>query len=118
MTYAAEPYAQFVDDLLTALTGGEVREQFRFLPELAPFRLAAAAPILPATVRVHGLVDGQYTRFRAGTDYRKPGADKTLQWLDAAGAARWKGACSGRKRNCSRTSPPVRAVSRSSTNWA
>ncbi len=87
MTYAAEPYAQFVDDLLTSLTGGEVREQFRFLPELAPFRLAAAAPILPATVRVHGLADGQYTRFRAGTDYRKPGADKTLQWLDPAAGA-------------------------------
>ena len=88
MTYAAEPYAQFVDDLLTALTGGEVREQFRFRPEEAPFRLAAPAPILPATVRVHGLVDGQYTRFRAGTDFLKPGADKTLAWLDPQSGAR------------------------------
>lgn len=81
MTYAAEPYAQFVDDLLTALTGGEVREQFRYLPEDAPFRLAAPSAILPATVRVHGLVDGQYTRFRAGTDFQQPGADKALAWL-------------------------------------
>ena len=81
MTYAAEPYAQFVDDLLTSLTGGQVREQFRFLPEDAPFRLAASAPVLPATVRVHGLVNRQYTRFRAGTDYDKLVADKTLKWL-------------------------------------
>ena len=87
MTYAAEPYAQFVDDLLTALTGGQVREQFRFLPEEAPFRLAASAPVLPATVRVHGLADGQYTKFRAGTDYAKLGADKTLQWLAAQSGA-------------------------------
>lgn len=88
MTYAAEPYAQFVDDLLTALTGGAVREQFRFLPEEAPFRLAAPAPILPATVRVHGLFDGQYTRFVADTDYLKPGADKALVWLPTQGGAR------------------------------
>ena len=88
MTYAAEPYAQFVDDLLTALTGGQVREQFRFLPEEAPFRLAASAAVLAATVRVHGLADGKYTRFRAGTDYAKTGADRTLQWLAAdSGAA-------------------------------
>lgn len=87
MTYAAEPYAQFVDDLLTSLTGGQVREQFRFLPEEAPFRLAAPDPVLPATVRVHGLVAGQYTRFRAGTDYAKLGPDKTLQWLAAASGA-------------------------------
>jgi hypothetical protein len=83
VTYAAEPYAQFVDDLLTSLTGGEVREQFRFLPEQAPFRLASPAAVLPDTVRVHGLVDSQYTRFRAGTDYQKLGADKTLVWLAA-----------------------------------
>ena len=49
MTYAAEPYAQFVDDLLSALTGGEVREQFRFLPELEPFKLAASGAVLPAS---------------------------------------------------------------------
>ena len=33
MSYAAEPYAQFVDDLLTSLTGGIVRQQFQFLDE-------------------------------------------------------------------------------------
>ena len=87
MTYAAEPYAQFVDDLLTSLTGGQVREQFRFLPEEAPFRLAAPDPVLPTTVRVFGLVDSQYTRFRAGTDYAKLGADKTIDWLAAASGA-------------------------------
>ena len=38
-------------------------------------------------MRVHGLVAGQYTRFRAGTDYAKLGADKTLTWLGATSGA-------------------------------
>ncbi|HWS13620.1 MAG TPA: hypothetical protein VN279_12515, partial [Rhodocyclaceae bacterium] len=69
MTYAAEPYAQFVDDLLSALTGGEIREQFRFLPEQQPFKLAAPGPVIPGTVRVFGQVDARYNRFRVQTDY-------------------------------------------------
>ena len=39
MSFAAEPYAAFVDDLVTSLTGGVTREDFVFLPERAPFRL-------------------------------------------------------------------------------
>ena len=31
MTFVAEPFGLFVDDLLTGLTGGVVREGFRFL---------------------------------------------------------------------------------------
>ena len=69
MTYAAEPYAQFVDDLLSALTGGTIREQFRFLPENDPFRLGAVGPILPGSVRVFGQVDASYFRFRPQTDF-------------------------------------------------
>ena len=79
MTYAAEPYAQFADDLLSALTGGTIREQFRFLPEHQPFKLAAAAAVLPGSVRVHGQVDARYFRFRAPTDFSF-GSDNTLVW--------------------------------------
>jgi hypothetical protein len=84
MTYAAEPYAQFVDDLLTALTGGITREQFRFLPEDEPFRLAAPGPVVPNSLRVYGLADGAYTRFRQKTDYDFLASGNTLAWKATA----------------------------------
>lgn len=79
MSYAAEPYAQFVDDLLLALTGGVIRQQFRFLPELEPFRLTDPDPIVPGTVQVFGIADGTYRRFLVNTDYVL-GSDSTIQW--------------------------------------
>ena len=45
MTFVAEPFGLFVNDLLMGLTGGVVREGFRFLPEEAPFRLDPPAPL-------------------------------------------------------------------------
>ncbi|MEJ8849527.1 baseplate J/gp47 family protein [Variovorax rhizosphaerae] len=83
MTYAAEPYAQFVDDLLSSLTGGTVREQFRFLPENAPYKLAATGGVLPRSVRVFGLSDAAYFRFRNPTDYTV-GADQSIVWKAAS----------------------------------
>jgi phage-related baseplate assembly protein len=83
VTYAAEPYAQFVDDLLTALTGGAIREQFRFLPEEVPYRLAAPGPVIGATLRVNGLVDGVYHRFVPRTDFTLASGN-VLQWTTAA----------------------------------
>ncbi len=80
MSYAAEPYAQFVDDLLTSLTGGIVRQQFRFLPEEAPFRLIGPGALVPTTVRVFGQADGAFRRFTPGTDYR-PDTDLGVVWL-------------------------------------
>ena len=75
MSYVAEPYAQFVDDLLTGLTGGHVRESFRMLEEEAPFRLSADTGIKPGTVRVYGQkedIDGSYSfhRFTPNVDYQ------------------------------------------------
>jgi phage-related baseplate assembly protein len=79
MSFVAEPFGLFVDDLLTGLTGGVVREGFRFLPEDAPFRLDPPAPLLRNTVRVHGISAGAHTVFRTGTDYAI-GADDTVVW--------------------------------------
>ena len=86
MTYAAEPYAQFVDDLLTALTGGAIRDEFRFLPEQEPFELTVSAAVLPKSVRVFGLADGEYTRFRLGTDFKvaQDGPKAAIAWQPAA----------------------------------
>jgi hypothetical protein len=69
MSFAAEPYGVFVDDLVSSLTGGVTRESFRFLAEQRPFRLGAGPAILPATVRVHGLVDGEFHRFVPQQDF-------------------------------------------------
>jgi len=80
MSYASEPYAQFVDDLLTSLTGGVVRQEFRFLQEEAPFRLTSPGTIIPSTVRVFGQADGSFRRFVPTTDYRV-GPDPGVVWL-------------------------------------
>lgn len=75
MSYVAEPYAQFVDDLITGLTGGHVRESFRMLEEEKPFRLGSGEGILPNTIRVYGHLesgsgDFEFHRFTQDTDYR------------------------------------------------
>lgn len=86
MSYAAEPYAQFVDDLLTALTGGVAREQFLFVAEQAPFRLAPPGPVVRSSVRVSGQAAGTFTRFRAGRDFVFT-ADSVIQWKAGADGA-------------------------------
>jgi hypothetical protein len=73
VTYAAEPYAQFVDDLLTALTGGVSREQFVFLPEDGPYRLSPPGPLIPSTLRVFGQAGGAFARFQADRDFTLDG---------------------------------------------
>ncbi|MFP2931894.1 baseplate J/gp47 family protein [Pyxidicoccus sp. 3LG] len=80
MSYAAEPYAQFVEDLLLSLTGGVARERFVFLPENAPYRLSPPGPVIPGTLSVFGQVDGTYYRFVLDTDFELS-ADGTLEWL-------------------------------------
>lgn len=79
MSFAAEPYAQFVDTLLTSLTGGVTREEFRFLPEERPFRLTPPGPVVPSTVRVYGQSGGQFRLFQVRTDY-VVGAEFTIDW--------------------------------------
>ena len=87
MTYAAEPYVQFVDDLLTALTGGVIRDEFHFLTAGEPYRLHAPAPAVPSTLRVFGLAGGAYQRFQSGKDYRLD-PDFSIRWLTSPDAAR------------------------------
>ena len=85
MSYASEPYVQFVDDLLTALTGGAIRDEFQFLPQNEPYVLRSPAPLVPSTLRVWGQADGAYRRFQGGKDY-KLGPDSTIVWLSTADA--------------------------------
>jgi hypothetical protein len=80
MSYAAEPYAQFVEDLLLSLTGGVTRERFVFLPENVPFRLSPPGPVVPSSLVVFGQVEGTYRRFVADTDFQMT-SEAELEWL-------------------------------------
>jgi uncharacterized phage protein gp47/JayE len=82
MTYVAEPYVQFVDDLLNALTGGESRQRFVFAPP-AKYPIAAADPVIAGTLRVFGQAQGGFRVFAAGRDYAFEG-DEILWSTDAA----------------------------------
>lgn len=82
MSFAAEPYGVFVDDLVSSLTGGVTRERFTFLDANKPFQLAYAASAVPTTVRVQGLVNGGYFRFTSGTDFDITAG--TIVWRESA----------------------------------
>ena len=82
MSFAAEPYGVFVDDLVSSLTGGVTRERFVFLDEQKPFQLAYAAAAVASTVRVSGIVNGNYFRFTAGTDFAVVAG--TIVWRESA----------------------------------
>ncbi len=69
MTFRAEPFGVFVDDLVSSLTGGVTREMFRFLPENEPFRLGHGADAIAETTRVHGLLRDEHHRFVNGVDF-------------------------------------------------
>ncbi|HEU4730120.1 MAG TPA: baseplate J/gp47 family protein, partial [Kofleriaceae bacterium] len=80
MSFAAEPYSQFVDNLLRGLTGGVVRTRFRFLDEDRPFLLAPPGAILPSTLVVFGQAGGAFHRFARGRDFQLS-ADNAIDWL-------------------------------------
>ena len=79
MSYVAEPYAQFVDDLLRSLTGGVSRERFTFLPEEEPFRLAPPGPVIPGSIAVFGQAAGVCAVFRRDRDWSL-GSDGSIVW--------------------------------------
>src|SRR5688572_21215000 len=86
MSYAAEPYGVFVDDLLSSLTGGITREEFRYPALQGAPQLSFGADHVPSTVRIHGLSNGKFFRFESERDY-VVGADGELTWLAAAADA-------------------------------
>ena len=92
MSFAAEPYGVFVDDLVSSLTGGVTREEFRYPYLGSPWQLAFRDDHLLKTVRIHGIVDGDYTRFERDRDF-KVDSEGYISWIadegeDAKGDAR------------------------------
>jgi uncharacterized phage protein gp47/JayE len=79
MTFVAQPFEQFVDEILTALTGGFVREEHRFEGAGEPYPLGTASAV-PASVRIVGQGARAFRAFERGIDF---------EYLPAAGAIRW-----------------------------
>ncbi len=84
MSFAAEPYGTFVEDLLANLTGGVSRVRFTYLDDELPFRLADHERVRPASVRVHGISEGAFSEFVGGRDFQLA-ADGTISWAGSNG---------------------------------
>ena len=81
MTFTAQPYEQFVDDLLTALTGGTIREEHLYVGLEEPYSLAFPDP-LAASIKVFGQRNEAFMLFEAGIDYRFDAEESALVWQE------------------------------------
>ena len=81
MSFIAQPYEQFVDDLLTALTGGVIREEHRFVVGEATYRLASPG-IVPASLKVFGQRNEAFTMFEQGISYTYDAAEEAIVWKE------------------------------------
>ena len=79
MSFVAQPYEQFVDDLLTALTGGVVREEHRFTGVEEPYRLATPG-IIPASLKVFGQQNEAFTFFEPRIAYQFDANEESIIW--------------------------------------
>ena len=93
MSFAAEPYGVFVDDLVSALTGGVVREGSSSCPSSAPFRLGAGADVVAAPSARTGSPAARSPASRDGTDFAvdRDGDDRLARRRagDAGARATW-----------------------------
>jgi uncharacterized phage protein gp47/JayE len=79
MSFVPEPYEQFVDDLLTALTGGSVREEHQFTGPDAPYSLST--PGADAfTLKVTGTRNDQYAVFEQGIEFTFDSSAQAIRW--------------------------------------
>jgi phage-related baseplate assembly protein len=83
VSYAAEPYVQFVDDLLTSLTGGIARERFVFTPDNGAYQITPPGPMVKSSLRLFGLADGSFMRFRSDRDFTLQ-PDNSIDWKKRA----------------------------------
>ncbi len=80
MTFVAQPYERFVDDLLIALTGGTIREEHEFAGIDRAYALGAPGAIAES-LRVFGERGGEFAIFEQGIDYRYDAAEAGIAWL-------------------------------------
>lgn len=80
MTFVAQPYNQFADDLLTALTGGITREEHRFSSADKSFSLERL-DALPFSLKLYGQRNNQFVQFDAGIDYTYVAEQSMIAWM-------------------------------------
>lgn len=83
MSFVPEPYEQFVDDLLTSLTGGTVREEHQFTGADSPYSLSTPGAIA-FTLKVTGTRNDQYTVFEQGIEFTYDDSVQTIRWKPSA----------------------------------
>lgn len=81
MTFVAQPYEQFADDLLTALTGGVIREEHRYV-DSEPLYSLATPGAMPASIRLFGQRDEAFSLFEGGRDYTFDAEESAITWLE------------------------------------
>lgn len=79
MTFVAQPYERFVDDLLIALTGGTIREEHEFVGVDRPY--ATGSPgVIADSVRVFGQRDNDFVLFEPGIDFHYDATEQAILW--------------------------------------
>ncbi len=79
MSFAAQSYELFADDLLTALTGGMSREEHQFVGVEEPYSLGTPGAI-PSTVKVTGQRNETVIVFEGGVDYDYDAVAEDIRW--------------------------------------
>ncbi len=79
MSFVPEPYEQFADDLLTALTGGTVREEHQFTGPDDSYSLTSPGAI-PFTLKVTGTRNDSYTAFEQGIEFTYDDSVEAVRW--------------------------------------
>jgi uncharacterized phage protein gp47/JayE len=81
MTFVAQPYERFADDLITALTGGMIREEHQFTGTEESYSLASPGA-LAATVKVFGQRNDSFALFEGGIDYDYQDEEGLIVWKE------------------------------------
>lgn len=79
MSFVAQPYERFVDDLLTALTGGVTREEHQFVSSDQPYALASPG-VIASSVKVFGHRNNGFVLFEGGIDYLYRADQEAIVW--------------------------------------
>lgn len=79
MTFVAQPYERFVDDLLAAMTGGTVREEHEFTGIDRPYALGRP-DVVVESLQVFGQRDEEFAVFERDVDYRYDAAEDAIAW--------------------------------------
>ncbi len=85
MSFVAEPYAEVVDNLLTALTGGIVYEDFIYNPDETMYSFAHP-PAREDSIKISGSLNREFHVFVPDRDFQ--GGGKEIVWLEEEEADR------------------------------